>query len=463
MGFVVSWLTVLPPLIAIAFVLWRKEVIGALLIALFCSEFLILALGDGVSLISPLLHTGDRLVSVFQSEGNTRILIFSLLIGALLAYVRQSGGVSATVELLVNKNVINSPRKAGLMPMLTGTIIFVESNLSILTSGIISRGVFDRFKMSRARLAYIIDSTSAPICILILLNGWGAYVLALLEGYELGQSSVSILWGSTLFNFYALVTLAIVVYTVLSNRVHGPLKTLEQNATQNIQQDNPLETITPASKARFMILPIATMILGMIAFMFITGNGNLAEGSGSKSVLYGTICAVLVAYFMMLLSGRFQHKDLVNIGFNGMSDLLPLVSIVLLSLALGSSLKLLGTGQFIAGVVSDHIPAILIAPLLFITGAIISFTTGTSWGTFAILIPLGMPLAGPLQLDPSLVLGAILGGGIFGDHCSPISDTTAVSALASGSGILEHVETQLPYALTAGGIAIGLYFVAGFI
>ena len=386
------------------------------------------------------------------------------MIGALLAYVRHSGGVAATVELLVNKRLIDGPKKAGAMPMVTGILIFVESNLSILTAGIISRGLFDRFKLSRARLAYIIDSTSAPICILILLNGWGAYVLALLEGYDLGQSSVSVLWGSTLFNFYALTTLALVAYTVISNKVHGPLKTLEETAVydaESAQNQNPVDSLAQATKARFMLLPIATMIIGMITFMFITGNGELAQGSGSKSVLYGTLCAILVAYTMMIMSGRFQHKDMVKIGFDGMAELLPLVTIVLLSLALGTSLKALGTGQFIAGVVSDHIPIILIAPLLFIAGGVMSFTTGTSWGTFAILIPLGMPLVGPLELDPALVLGAILGGGIFGDHCSPISDTTAVSALASGSDILEHVETQLPYALTAGGAAIVMYFVAG--
>ena len=144
-----------------------------------------------------------------------------------------------------------------------------------------------------------------------------------------------------------------------------------------------------------------------------------------------------------------------------MNELLPLVAILLLSLALGSSLKELGTGIFVSGLVSDHLPMILVIPFLFLAGSIISFTTGTSWGTFAILMPLAVPLITTLGLPPSLALSAILGGGVFGDHCSPISDTTAVSAIASGCDLLDHVKTQLPYALTAGGITFVLYIIAG--
>ena len=154
-----------------------------------------------------------------------------------------------------------------------------------------------------------------------------------------------------------------------------------------------------------------------------------------------------------------QHTIMQTM-FKGMGELLPLVSIVLLSIALGSSLRTLGTGAFVASIVGDFLPLFLIAPLLFIAGAIMSFTTGTSWGTFAILIPIGMPLAMSLGLPPTLVLSAILGGGVFGDHCSPISDTSAVAALASGCDLLTHVKTQLPYAMAAGGATIIAYIIA---
>jgi Na+/H+ antiporter NhaC len=210
-----------------------------------------------------------------------------------------------------------------------------------------------------------------------------------------------------------------------------------------------------------MIAPLFAMIAGMVGFMLWTGNGVLAEGSGSRSVLYAVSLACLVAYVMMLASRRFSHLDLVKIGFDGMAELLPLVTIVLFSLALGASLQDLGTGTFIAGLAGEFLPRFLVVPMLFLAGALISFSTGTSWGTFAILIPIGMPMVEVMGLPPSLVLAAILGGGIFGDHCSPISDTTCVSSIAAGCDLLEHVRTQLPYALTAGGITLLLYVALG--
>jgi Na+/H+ antiporter NhaC len=344
--------------------------------------------------------------------------------------------------------------------MFTGTAVFIESNMSVLTSGIVARGLFDRFKMSRARLAYIIDSTSAPVCILILLNGWGAYVLGLLSNYELEQSAVSILWGSVAFNFYAIIALLIVLYTIVFDKVHGPMKAAEQELKHHTAE---ISSGPSATKSRYMLIPLLTLIVSMLGFMFWTGNGVLANGSGSKSVLYATLLASTVAYLLLLTGKRFSHHELMDVGFKGMGELLPLVSIVLLSLTLGASLKELGTGTFVASLVGDYLPIYLIVPVLFITGAIMSFTTGTSWGTFAILIPIGVPLIQSLGLPPSLVLGAILSGGIFGDHCSPISDTSAVSALASGCDLLTHVKTQLPYALVGGVLAIICFFIASLI
>jgi len=219
----------------------------------------------------------------------------------------------------------------------------------------------------------------------------------------------------------------------------------------------------PATKARFMLLPLLSMIFGMFFFMYWSGDGDITQGSGSKSVLYATCLALAVSYFLLRFSKRFDHKELVEIGFKGIGELLPLVTIVLLSLTLGESLKELGTGYFIAGIVGDYLPLILVVPMLFLAGAVISFSTGTSWGTFAILIPIGVPLIQALGLPPSLVIAAILGGGIFGDHCSPISDTTAVSAIASGCDLLEHVKTQMPYALVGGALTLVAYVIASIV
>lgn len=327
-------------------------------------------------------------------------------------------------------------------------------------SGILSRGLFDKFNMSRARLAYIIDSTSAPICILLLLNGWGAYVLGLLGAYDLDQSVVSILVQTIPLNFYALITLAIVFYTIWADKVHGPMKQaeLQQNST-----NTRMELDVEPSKPSFMLVPLLTMSFSIVGFMFYTGGGTFTDGSGSKSVLYATVLACVVSYVMMVSSKRFGHKQMTEIGFKGMAELLPLVTIVLFSLALGASLKQLGTGHFVSGLVAENLPLFLVPAMLFIAGGIMSFTTGTSWGTFALLIPIGMPLVVELGLPAPLLLAAILGGGVFGDHCSPISDTTAVSSVASGCDLLEHVRTQLPYALVAGGASLVAYLIMGIV
>ena len=453
-----DWLSVIPPIVAIAVVLWRKEVIAALLLGIFASEVLQLAFA-WYSPGAATINTVERVVGVFNSPDNTRILIFSLMIGALLAFIRLSGGVAATVDSIVNKGVAKNGKHASLLTSAVGGVIFVESNLSVLTAGILARGLFDRFGLSRAKLAYIIDSTSAPVCILILLNGWGAFVLVLLSQYEFNMPAVQVLWGTVWLNFYALVTLVIVLWSSATQRWFGPMA----SSPAGVGLDVHLEEHVVASKPRFMVVPLLVMILGMIGFMLWTGDGSLADGSGSKSVLYATTLATLVAYFQMLASRRFGHKQLVKIAMQGMGDLLPLVAIVLLSLALGRSLGDLGTGAFIANIVGGNLPNFLIPATLFLAGGLISFSTGTSWGTFAILIPLGMPLALSLDLPPSLLLAAILGGGVFGDHCSPISDTTAVSAIASGCDLLEHVRTQLPYALVGGTIALIMYVMAGLV
>jgi len=245
--------------------------------------------------------------------------------------------------------------------------------------------------MSRTRLAYIIDSTSAPVCILILLNGWGAFVLGLLSNYDLGEPAVSVLWGSVGYNFYAIITLLIVLYTIVFDKVHGPMKAAEQELavqTTNLKGQEQEQ----GSKASYMLIPLITLITSMVGFMYYTGNGVLAQGSGSKSVLYATVLAIVVAYFLMLASRQFSHHQLVETSFKGMGELMPLVAIVLLSLTLGASLKELGTGVFVTSLVGDYLSIYLIVPVLFLTGAVMSFTTGTSWGTFAILIPIGVPL-----------------------------------------------------------------------
>lgn len=457
-----DWFTLWPAIVAIVVVLWKKEVILALVLALACSEGLLIYRGSGDSLTAIGMsgfQTLEAMVTTLSDPGNGRLMIFALLVGALMAYMRYSGGVNALVHKLVARGIAANARQSRLLAYITGLVIFIESNLSVLTAGILSRGLFDKFKISRAELAFIIDSTSAPVCILLLLNGWGAYVLGLITPYELKDNPVSILIQTIPLNFYAIFTLLIVLFTIVTGK-HLPAMRLANQQLNTIDGHDEPE-IEP-TKARYMLIPLLTMIVSMVGFMYWTGNGDLSAGSGSKSVLYATALSCVVAYGLLLTSGKYNHQQLVNIGYKGMSELLGLVTILLLAIALGHSMKELGTGTYISGIVAQSMPLWLIPAMMFLAGALISFTTGTSWGTFAILIPIGMPLVVDLGLPPALVLAAILGGGVFGDHCSPISDTTAVSAVAAGCDLLEHTRTQLPYALISAGGALLMYGVLGF-
>ena len=456
-----EWLSLLPATIAIIYVLWRKDVIVALLLAIISSELLLALNGSApLVIVDGVFNSFKRVIAVFADAGNARIIAFSLLIGVVLAFMRFSGGVSATVHKLVNSGIASNARRSGLVTFFTGVIIFIESNLSVLTAGILSRGLFDKFGMSRERLAYIIDSTSAPICILILLNGWGAFVLGIIAPYEMEQSAVSVLLGTVPLNIYALSTLVVVFYTVWTGKVYGPLARTEarQLSTRTNQAENDLY---PSGRAIDMLLPLMVIVLGMLACMLWTGNGDIMAGSGSKSVLYATIAAMLVSYCLLSSQAKFSQPRLFKEGVKGIQEIFPLVMILLLSIALGASVKELGTGVFISGLVADYLPLFLVPAVVFIAGAFASFTTGTSWGTFALLVPITMPIAINLGLPPSLVLAAVLGGGIFGDHCSPVSDTTAVSSIAAGCDILDHVKTQLPYALVCGAITIVAYILMG--
>ena len=448
-----DWIVVLPPILAIAIALWRKEVIISLLAALFLSEWMIASYHPGGAFMQLI----ERIVTVFESPANTSILLFSLMVGALIEYIKTSGGVSAVVQRLSSMGLTKTPRQAGTLTSITGILIFIETNLSILTAGILSRGLFDKFNMSRERLAYIVDSTCAPVAVLILLNGWGAYLLGLIGNYDIANP-VSVLAATVPLNFYALLTLGVVFYTVITGKVYGPMKRQETYNT-----DTDLDDTEQPTKARYMLVPLVVMTAGILFFLWLTGDGNIMDGSGATSVLWATSLAIVVGYLLLRFEKVYTHKELVDLSFEGMSNLLPLVTIVLLSITLGVSLRELGTGTYISSLIGSYLPTFLITPLIFVAAGAIAFTTGTSWGTFALMIPIGIPLALDVTLSTPLVLSAIIGGGVFGDHCSPISDTTLMSSLAAGCDHLDHVKTQLPYSLTTGGITFVLYLVMGLI
>src|SRR5690625_724318 len=262
-----DWIVIVPPVAAIVIALWRKEVIISLLAALFLSEWMIASFYPGAAF----MHLLERIVAVFENPSNTSVLLFSLMVGVLIEYIKTSGGVSALVQRLSQIGLTKTPRQASMLTTITGVCIFIETNLSILTAGILSRGLFDKFDMSRERLAYFVDSTCAPVAVLILLNGWGAYLLGLIGNYEI-EHPVSVLAATVPLNFYALLTLAVVFYTAFTGKVYGPMKRMETHGTKTDQDDT-----EPPSRARYMLIPLGIMIGGIIFFLWLTGDGNIMQ------------------------------------------------------------------------------------------------------------------------------------------------------------------------------------------
>ncbi|MEO0607133.1 MAG: Na+/H+ antiporter NhaC family protein [Pseudomonadota bacterium] len=455
-----EWLTITPPLVAIIVAVWTRNVFWALGLAIWLSETMI----AGFNPFMGALGSIDRAVGVFDSSYNTRVLLFCLIIGALIVYMQRSGGISAMVERLQSSGFASTPRRAGLVTAICGVLIFVETNISLLTTGILGRPIFDKLNLSRERLAYIIDSTCAPISVLILFNGWGAYLLGLLNENGV-DGAPGVLMATIGLNFYAWIAIGLVFFTVFTNKTFGPLAAVERDGSKvitggasNLFNEAP----EPPSLAVYMAIPLLIMIGGTIGFMIWTGNGDIREGSGAQAILWSVILATAAA-FICLAHSRRAKGQLVEIGFKGMGDLLPAVTMIYLALVLGASLNAVGMRDFVASMASSFPAPWLIPAILFVVAAITSFTAGTSWGTYGILIPVAIPLAIGAGVPMPLAVAAVMGGGVFGDHCSPISDTTIIASLASGCDLMDHVRTQLPYALFGGIAATGLYVFAGLV
>jgi len=457
-----SWYSILPPVIAIVLAIWSKQV----LLSLFAGIWMGYTLLNGYNPLSGVTEGLEGMVNVFSDAGDTRVLIFTLLIGSLISTIEHSGGVRGFVHFLETRRWVHNGLRAQILAWATGLVIFIESNITLLVAGSVSRPLFDRYRISREKLAYLIDATSAPVCVMIPLNAWGAVIVGLVASSGI-DNPLEIFIDAIPYNLYAITAILLSGLVIWRNINLGPMKKAEARTQQghllwpdatplidvSAELEKPNEPPDQIPSAAFMIMPILAMILMMPLGLFITGNGNLIEGSGSISILWSVSFALLVSWIMILASGRSSVNELMRIFMSGAGSLLPISAILLLALALGDVAGLLGTGAYVASLVGTNIPVILLAPLIFLTTAFIAFSVGSSWGTFAIMIPIAVPIAVNLELPVPLLLAAAISGAIFGDHASPISDTTVVASMASATDHIEHVRTQLPYALLAAAIS----------
>lgn len=455
-----EWLSIVPPIAAIIVAVWTRNVYFALGLAILMAETFVAAFNPAMGVLNSI----DRATGVFESGYNTRILLFCLIIGATIVYMSKSGGISAMVEKLQKSGFASTPRRAGFVTAICGVLIFVETNISLLTTGVLGRPLFDKLGVSRERLAYIIDSTCSPISILILFNGWGAFLLVQLNSAG-AEAPVSVLMQTIALNFYPILTLVFVFLTIGLNRTVGPMAAIESGKVESksVASGGAFnEAPEPPSRAIYMAIPLLIMIGGTIGFMLWTGDGDIRKGSGSQAILWSVILATGAGFIFLMMSGRARGEE-VNLGFEGMGKLLPAVTVIFLALVLGDSLKALGTGPFIASMAAAFPAPWAIPAILFVAAGFTSFTSGTSWGTYGILVPVAVPLAIGAGVPVQLAVAAVMGGGVFGDHCSPISDTTIIASLAAGCDHIEHVRTQMPYAVVAGVLATLMYLVAGFL
>ena len=468
-----GWISVLPPILAIALAIWTRQVYLSLAGGIWFAWTIL----EGWNPLTGLASGIQGTVAVFGGEGDTRTIMFTLVVGALIATVEVSGGVRGFVQRLEQARWVDSGKRAQLLAWMTGVVIFIESNITVLVAGSVARPLFDRYRVSREKLAYIIDSTSAPICILIPLNAWGAYNLAILDGLGVDNALVVFL-ESVALNFYAFAAVILVLLVILLGLDIGPMRRAEERtrageilwpeATPMIDEQvlspEPVDTIPP--RAVNMLAPIAAMVLFMPVALYVTGASAVAatggpstfwdvleQGSGSTSVLWSVLLGLGVAWVLLLWQRAFSTDGLVRVALKGAGALVPLALILLLALALGDVIELLGTGIFVARVTAGTMPNFVYLPLVFVVAGGVAFSTGTSWGTFAIMLPIAVPAAQALGLPLAPFVAASLAGGIFGDHCSPISDTTIISSMASATDHIDHVRTQLPYALLAGAVA----------
>ncbi len=465
-----GWVSVLPPVVAIALAIWTRQVFVSLFVGIWLGWTILSAWNPLAGLVGAL----DGCVRVFQDAGNAKVILFSAMVGALITFTQYSGGMDGFVSWVRRRGLVRSRRRAGLLAWLLGVVVFVESSICVLIAGTVCRPLFDRLRISREKLAYICDSTSAPKCIMIPLNAWGAFVVGLLAEQRV-EDPVRWLVASMPLNFYAIIALVLVLVVVIVGWDFGPMRSAERRVREQgkVLRDGaePLVSAEVTAvkakpgvplRALNALLPVGVMVAMMPVGLLLTGHGNLMRGSGSTAVFWAVIAAIGVAAVAYRVQGIMTLREITDQFMKGVGGLVPLAILMVFAFAIGAVCRELGTGPFVASIARVWVNPAIVPALLLLAACIVAFSTGTSFGTFAIMIPIAVPMVAPMGLHPGLVLSAVLGGGVFGDHCSPISDTTIISSMAAATDHIDHVNTQLPYALLAAGLAMVLYLIVGF-
>lgn len=453
--------SVLPPLIAIVLALLTKEVYSSLFFGL-ASSVVIYSLAGGGSLLQAAVNLFDMMVS--KIADNAYMIVFLALLWAVVRLVSRSGGSEAYGRWAGKR--LKSKRGASLAAVALGVLIFIDDGFNCLTVGTVMRPVFDKFHLSREKLAYILDATAAPICIVAPISSWAVAIASEIDG----ENGFSVFLSTIPFNFYALLTVLTLLFFCLSGRDFGPMKKAER-AVAAIEE----EAAPVATKGRVvdLLLPILVLIVCSVLGMGYVGGFfsgvPFSEAIGANPTAgftLGAFASLVTAAVLYLPRKLMTPRAFAEGIVEGVASIVPPMLILVLSWSLsGVCHEMIGTGAFISGFISHTaLPLRFLPFLLFIIAALMAFSMGTSWGTFSILIPLVTMICSSESAASLLVpmLGATLAGSVYGDHCSPISDTTILSSTGAQCPHIRHVETQLPYAtLVAAACAVG-YLLLGF-
>lgn len=467
--------SLLPPVIAISLALITKEVYSSLFVGIVTGALLYANGNLELTLNTLLFNEEGGMVSKLSSAGNVGILIFLVILGILVALMNKVGG-SAAFGAWASRH-IHSRVGAQLATMVLGVLIFVDDYFNCLTVGSVMRPVTDRHQISRAKLAYLIDATAAPVCIIAPISSWAAAVTSSVPE-DSGINGFTMFLRTIPYNYYALLTLVMIIYITVTKIDFGPMRLHEKNALNGdlfTTEARPYgglddEIVSPHGKVIDLVFPVAALIFCCVIGMVYTGgffSGEnfvtaFANSDASMGLVLGSFCTLLITFLFYMLRNVMTFKDFTGCIPEGFKAMVAPILILTMAWTLSGMTSLLGAKFFVADLVSGSATGLqaLFPAIIFMVAAGLAFSTGTSWGTFGILIPIVCSVfpSGEMLV---ISISSCLAGSVCGDHCSPISDTTIMASAGAHSDHVNHVSTQLPYSLTVAAVSMACYILTG--
>ena len=464
----------LAPIIAIVLALITKEVYSSLVIGIIVGG----AIYAGGNFEGTLVHVvSDGFIANVADSYNMGILIFLILLGALVSMMNKAGGSAAFGRWATAH--IKSRVGAQLATIALGVLIFIDDYFNCLTVGSVMRPVTDGHKISRAKLSYLIDATAAPVCIIAPISSWAAAVAGFARGAG-AENGISLFIQAIPYNFYALLTIAMMIFLALTGLDYGPMKKHEKNAketgdlfTSGTKQAIEEMDVNPKGKVCDLIVPIIILIVSCVIGMIYSGGffsgesfvDSFSNSDASVGLAYGAFVAIILTVIFYLCRRVLSFKSLMESLPEGFKAMVPAIMILACAWTLKAMTDSLGAKIFISQLIEGSAAGFqaLLPAIIFVIAVGLSFATGTSWGTFGILIPIVLSVFGAGEPITIVAISACMAGAVCGDHCSPISDTTIMASAGAQCDHINHVSTQLPYAMTVAGVSAVSYIIAGFV